>query len=129
MRTPNEYSNLSKLKLCSCRAGAACVSPAIPKGEGVKSQTDQILDEVWLRGLSITPAQAYEVYGCLALHSRASEARDRGFNIRCQIKTGGGRRWGSYTLVMSSMGTEETDSALDATEPRHVDHAPSVAVP
>lgn len=62
------------------------------------SQTDTILNEVWLRGDSITPAQAYERYGCLALHSRAAEARDRGYNVICQIRTGNGRRWGEYSL-------------------------------
>jgi len=62
------------------------------------TQTRRLLDEVWLRGLSITPAEAYERYGIIALHSRASEARSLGYDVRCQIKTGNGRRWGSYSL-------------------------------
>ena len=62
------------------------------------TQTDRILEEVWKQGLSITPAQAYERYGCLALHSRAAEARDKGFDVQCTIRTGNGRRWGEYRM-------------------------------
>ena len=62
------------------------------------NQTDRLLDEVWLRGEAITPAQAYERYGCLALHSRAAEARRRGYNVQCKIMSANGKRWGNYTL-------------------------------
>ena len=62
------------------------------------TQTDRLIEEVWKRGLSITPAQAYERYGCLALHSRAAEARERGFDVRCKIRTANGHRYGEYSL-------------------------------
>ena len=61
------------------------------------SQCDQILDWIRRHG-SITPAQAYERFGSLALHSRCAELRERGFNVICEIKTGNGRRWGQYSL-------------------------------
>ena len=61
------------------------------------SQCDQVL-EVLRREGSITPAQAYERFGILAMHSRAAELRERGFNVICKIKTGNGKRWGSYSL-------------------------------
>lgn len=62
------------------------------------SQCDQVL-EVLQREGSITPAQAYERFGILAMHSRAAELRDRGYDVRCQIRTGGGKRWGCYSLL------------------------------
>jgi len=62
------------------------------------SQTNQLLTDVWLLGQSITPMQAYSRYGILALHSRAAEARSLGYDVRCQIRTGNGRRWGEYRL-------------------------------
>ncbi len=68
----------------------------------MSTQTDRLLDEVWKPGLSITPAQAYERYGILALHSRAAEARAKGFDVRCTIQTGNGRRWGCYSLARTA---------------------------
>lgn len=50
-------------------------------------------------GHSITPAQAYERFGCLALHSRAAELRSRGHDVVCQIRTRGTQRWGEYFLM------------------------------
>ena len=61
------------------------------------SQCDQVLDWIRRHG-SISPATAYENFGCLALHSRAAELRERGFNVVCEIRTGNGKRWGSYSL-------------------------------
>lgn len=62
------------------------------------SQSDAIL-EALQRGEVVTPAVAYQRWGCLALHSRIAELRDRGYRIDCTIETGGGKRWGSYALV------------------------------
>lgn len=90
------------------------------------TQTNTILEEVWKRGYSITPAQAYERYGCLALHSRAAEARDMGHNIKCKIRTGNGRRWGEYYLDQP-----EADglSASTSSQPELVTVAPSASLP
>ena len=48
---------------------------------------------------TITPAEAYELYGSLALHSRIAELRARGFKIDKKIQTVNGKRWGEYSLV------------------------------
>ena len=61
------------------------------------SQCDQVLEVLRTEG-RITPAQAYERFGILAMHSRAAELRERGFDVVCTIKTGNGRRWGEYRL-------------------------------
>lgn len=61
------------------------------------SQADKIL-EYLQAGCGITPKIAYELYGCLALHSRIAELRGRGCDISCSIRTGGGKRWGEYRL-------------------------------
>ena len=73
------------------------------------TQTDTLLEEVWKLGFSITPAQAYERYGCLALHSRASQARSMGYDVRCQIVTGNGHRWGVYTLAQIPLLTSQNE--------------------
>jgi hypothetical protein len=62
------------------------------------TQCDAIL-ELLKRGETITPAAAYERFGILAMHSRAAELREQGYDVRCTIKTGNGRRWGEYRLV------------------------------
>lgn len=63
----------------------------------MSTQCDDILNWIRRHG-SITPVQAYERFSCLALHSRCAELRERGFNVVCEIKTGNGKRWGSYSL-------------------------------
>lgn len=49
-------------------------------------------------GRTITPLEAYERFGCLALHSRIAELRRVGHRIACQIVTANGKRWGQYRL-------------------------------
>lgn len=63
------------------------------------SQEDRILE--WLkRGNTLTPLQAYDLFGTLALHSRAASLRDRGEPIVCdKIKTPEGKRVGLYKYV------------------------------
>ena len=63
------------------------------------SQCNYILS--YLRdGNTLTPAEAYERFGSLALHSRVSELRERGHKIDCQlIQVPSGKRVGQYKLV------------------------------
>ena len=62
------------------------------------SQTKQIL-ALLKKGDTITPYRAFADFGCLAMHSRASELRDMGYDVRCRIVSKNGRRWGEYKLV------------------------------
>lgn len=51
-------------------------------------------------GYTLTPAEAYERFGTLALHSRAAELRERGFPVVCDmIETRKGKRVGCYRYV------------------------------
>ena len=51
-------------------------------------------------GNTITPAQAYEMCGSLALHSRISELRERGHQIACDMVTvPSGKSVGQYRLL------------------------------
>ena len=61
------------------------------------SQCEQILSELQA-GRTITPLQAFERFGCLALHSRISELRNEGHRIACEIVSANGKRWGQYRL-------------------------------
>lgn len=61
------------------------------------SEDQKILEHIQRHG-SITPAQAYEVAGCLALHSAAARLRNAGYNVVCTMRSGGGKRWGEYTI-------------------------------
>lgn len=62
-----------------------------------KSQSEIILEHM-RSGKSITPAEAYELCGTLALHSRIAELRKRGYPIRKVMMEAGGKRFGSYSL-------------------------------
>ena len=55
-------------------------------------------------GNTITPAQAYERFGSLALHSRISELRDVGYRIEMELRSAGGKRWGEYRLAQPQQG-------------------------
>lgn len=63
------------------------------------SQAESILQ--WLeRGNTLTPAQAYEKFGTLALHSRMAELRGRGHLICCElVRVNSGKTVGKYSLV------------------------------
>jgi hypothetical protein len=49
-------------------------------------------------GAVLTPAIAAEKWKVLALHSSISRLRERGHQITCTMKSGNGRRYGSYKL-------------------------------
>ena len=57
------------------------------------------------RGEALTPLTAFQLYGTLALHSRAAELRKRGHIINCKIITmPNGKRVGSYSLEQIAYG-------------------------
>jgi len=68
------------------------------------SQSERIL--AWLeQGNTLTPAGAYEMFGTLALHSRAAELRERGHIIDCElVTTTSGKRVGRYSLLRIAHG-------------------------
>lgn len=60
----------------------------------------QAILEVLERGNTITPAQAYELCGTLALHSRIAELRSQFYDIHCElIRTPSGKHVGQYSLI------------------------------
>lgn len=62
------------------------------------SQCTKLLEHL-KAGNSITPAQAYELCGTLALHSRIAELRGRGHAIDCElVETPSGKHVGCYTI-------------------------------
>lgn len=62
------------------------------------SQCDAILAHLQA-GNSLTPAEAYERFSTLALHSRIAELRQRGHAIDCEIvETPSGKHVGKYCL-------------------------------
>lgn len=63
------------------------------------SQSAQILAHLD-RGDTITPAQAYDLYGTLALHSRIAELRRKGYRIDGEMHSDGKRRWGEYWIAI-----------------------------
>lgn len=68
------------------------------------SQCDAIRS--WLEaGSTLTPRDAYDLFGTLALHSRIAELRARGLNIVCELVTlPGGKRVGQYRLERIAFG-------------------------
>lgn len=62
------------------------------------SQCEQIL-AVLKTGANLTPMSAYVQFGVLACHSRIAELRAQGYDIRCEIKRNGVKKWGSYRLI------------------------------
>ncbi len=54
----------------------------------------------WLAdGNTITPAEAYAKFGCLALHSRVAELRERGHKINTEMITVNGKQVGRYSMA------------------------------
>ena len=49
-------------------------------------------------GGTLTPLEAFEKFGTLALHSRVSELRERGHNVECEMIEVAGKRVGRYRL-------------------------------
>ncbi len=62
------------------------------------TQTQKVLAYLKERG-SITPLEAFQNFGILAMHSRAAELRSEGYKVVCRIRTQGKTRWGEYFLV------------------------------
>jgi hypothetical protein len=50
-------------------------------------------------GHTITPKEAYEKFGTLALHSRIAELRERGHEIHTEMITVNGKQVGRYSLI------------------------------
>jgi len=64
------------------------------------SQCEAILQHLEA-GNTLTPAQAYELFGTMVLHSRVSELRGRGHDIHCEmIPVPSGKRVGCYSLEL-----------------------------
>lgn len=51
------------------------------------------------KGLSITPLQALEKFGCLTLSQRCTELRNEGWPIKTTMVQVGGKRVASYTMA------------------------------
>jgi len=49
-------------------------------------------------GHTITPAEAYVQFGCLALHSRIAELRDQGYRVEKIMHHEHGKKWGEYFI-------------------------------
>lgn len=49
-------------------------------------------------GGTITPLEAFQLYGCLALHSRIDELRGRGIEIETVMIEINGKRVGQYSM-------------------------------
>ena len=47
---------------------------------------------------SITPAEAYSIAGCLAMHSAAARLRKAGYAVHCVMRYGAEKKWGEYFL-------------------------------
>ena len=51
-------------------------------------------------GQTLTPLEAFALYGTLSMHSRAAELRSQGHNIECEmVRVDSGKRVGRYRLV------------------------------
>lgn len=58
-------------------------------------------------GKSITPLEAFQLYGTLALHSRIAELRERGHRINTEmIDLPNGKRVGRYSLAPAQLTFE-----------------------
>jgi hypothetical protein len=51
------------------------------------------------KGLSITPLQALEKFGCLTLSQRIGEIKRDGFKVQSTMIEVGGKRVASYTMA------------------------------
>lgn len=55
-------------------------------------------------GGTLTPLQAYEKFGTLALHSRVAELRERGHPIKCEMINANGKQVGRYSMERYAIG-------------------------
>lgn len=53
-------------------------------------------------GNTLTPLEAFKMFGCLSLHSRAAELRARGIKIKCELIEVNGKHVGQYSLDQSA---------------------------
>ena len=51
-------------------------------------------------GETLTPAEAYERFGTLALHSRIAELRGQGYRIDKTMRHDNGKHFGEYFLAI-----------------------------
>lgn len=61
------------------------------------SQTENILAH--LQKKSITPLDAFTLYGCMRLAARIQDLKDKGHNIITTIERSNGKKFARYTLV------------------------------
>lgn len=61
------------------------------------SQDDKILAHLQ-DGNTVTPAEAYDLAGTLALHSAISRLRNRGFAVMTVMRHENGKHFGEYFL-------------------------------
>ena len=62
------------------------------------SQNDSILSHLQ-NGGTLTPLEAFQLCGTLALHSRISELRERGYGIQMElVRLPSGKHVGQYSL-------------------------------
>lgn len=47
---------------------------------------------------TLTPLQAFQLFGTLAMHSRCAELRERGHDVVCTMIEANGKRVGEYSL-------------------------------
>ena len=61
------------------------------------SQTENILDH--LQKKSITPLDAFTLYGCMRLAARIQDLKAEGHNIVTTIERSNGKKFARYTLL------------------------------
>lgn len=65
-------------------------------------------------GMTLTPAEAYQRFSTLALHSRIAELREQGHPVVCvMLDTAGGKRVGCYSLPESHIRRPPIDTQID----------------
>lgn len=67
-----------------------------------EAQTKQILSHL-RKGLTLTAREAIALFGCYRLAARIQDLRDAGHKIHTAFETGGGRRWGRYSLLSEAI--------------------------
>lgn len=63
----------------------------------LESHNKAILNHL-IKGNSITPIQALNMFGCFRLSGRIFDLRDQGYNIETNIKKMGHKRYAEYRL-------------------------------
>ena len=70
--------------------------------EETKSQSKQILNHL-SKGVSITPIDALQMFGCFRLGARIKDLRNEGYPIKTTTIKSGKKRFASYTLESNQM--------------------------